>query len=801
MAEGRVLIPRCEVDKYGCVRLSSILQAFNAPINEEHAWAVCYQTAKCFLKEWEADSPKVYCLNETSQIRIQKDGTIHSSSVRDHDDGTTRPLATNIYQIVTSLGLVIFHALDYGLCEDEDRNLSQSLEILIDRMTSADPDDASDASGSFSDDVRSQNADEGIEKDSGEDDPLEMDDEGGGKKRNGLTLQRVIEMCASHLLCPSQADSHYKAVCRALVAEALELSSFLEKISKGTKILRESVREDVSEVRTLDMLKCQDWAMLWMQVIKELRQGVKLKKVDFHSHPQHSIEYELTPFEMLLDDIRSQRYKLNKVMVNGDIPPRVKKDAHALILEFIRSRPPLVPVSKRKLPPPPQRPPTLYEKLMASIRQHPKLKPTPTRSASVETSRTKLCGEDSTPQPCRRVIKPNLNLRLSSSFDDDDGDEDLPPSPVDEQPQSLPVTESKFTKERSPWQTMALDLAKYSTDFTSERRHSISVCESPSEQFPSHSKGQSSSQRNNTLANGHSNKTYLDSTSVIAEYWKASQLGKSLECLSLTLEEIVHIRNVLTKAELESLLVDKELHNEVEKGKICFTCKKTRFSFFGSWGVKCKLCERLVCEKCSTKMRIPVEHFSNIPVYMLSPTPSPPPEEVSFRKSFWKLPEALHFSRLTSGSAPSSPNPSARKENVPQTIRPSSAGSQRRLKHSESIHVLCDDAERKRRGRNAKRVPLMHSKTVTQKLESPTEEEIRGQLMRVCRGCKGMVCHIILASRNTVSTPKKMGRTIQNLPQHNNVLSCTTACLSPVEASPPSSPKGPFVTNFPNRLV
>lgn len=27
--------------------------------------------------------------------------------------------------------------------------------------------------------------------------------------------------------------------------------------------------------------------------------------------------------------------------VDGDIPPRVKKDAHELILDFIRSRPPL----------------------------------------------------------------------------------------------------------------------------------------------------------------------------------------------------------------------------------------------------------------------------------------------------------------------------------------------------------------------------------------------------------------------------------------------------------------------------
>lgn len=32
--------------------------------------------------------------------------------------------------------------------------------------------------------------------------------------------------------------------------------------------------------------------------------------------------------------------------VNGDIPPRLKKSAHEVILEFIRSRPPLNPVSR-----------------------------------------------------------------------------------------------------------------------------------------------------------------------------------------------------------------------------------------------------------------------------------------------------------------------------------------------------------------------------------------------------------------------------------------------------------------------
>ena len=42
----------------------------------------------------------------------------------------------------------------------------------------------------------------------------------------------------------------------------------------------------------------------------ELRQGVKLKKTSYTKTP---IEYELTPYEILMDDIRSRRYKLNKV--------------------------------------------------------------------------------------------------------------------------------------------------------------------------------------------------------------------------------------------------------------------------------------------------------------------------------------------------------------------------------------------------------------------------------------------------------------------------------------------------------
>ena len=54
-----------------------------------------------------------------------------------------------------------------------------------------------------------------------------------------------------------------------------------------------------------------------MQVIHELRNGVKLRKVNYEINQHHRhIEYELTPFEILLDQIRSKRYHLRKVVVS-----------------------------------------------------------------------------------------------------------------------------------------------------------------------------------------------------------------------------------------------------------------------------------------------------------------------------------------------------------------------------------------------------------------------------------------------------------------------------------------------------
>ncbi len=103
-----------------------------------------------------------------------------------------------------------------------------------------------------------------------------------------------------------------------------------------------------------------------MQVIHELRHGVKLRKTFQISQQKRHIEYELTPFEILLDQIRTRRYNLRKI--KRSLAPKIKKDARDIILDFIRSRPPLKPVVAK----PKQRtePLTIHEKLMQSIRSY-----------------------------------------------------------------------------------------------------------------------------------------------------------------------------------------------------------------------------------------------------------------------------------------------------------------------------------------------------------------------------------------------------------------------------------------------
>ncbi|GIY38312.1 protein spire 1 [Caerostris extrusa] len=95
------------------------------------------------------------------------------------------------------------------------------------------------------------------------------------------------------------------------------------------------------------------------------------------------------------------------------------------------------------------------------------------------------------------------------------------------------------------------------------------------------------------------------------------------------------------------------------------------------------MCERMVCDKCSSKMRIPTEHFARIPVYMLSPTPSPPPEEESSH-SFWKFSDVFGKSEIKE-NLETTPKLSRKK-----TVENGYPKKKLTFRHSESVQVIAD---------------------------------------------------------------------------------------------------------------
>ncbi|XP_075676617.1 protein spire homolog 1-like isoform X2 [Dermatophagoides pteronyssinus] len=836
---------KCTLDNDQCLNLANILQSFQTAINEEQAWALCYQIVKCFRQYYQPTNnnnnntshhnhQNCYLVTDPSHVHLHKDGYVHPKTLyqKTNDQGKSRTLAKSSHKLLTSLGIVLFHALDYGLCDDEERTLSKPLELLIERLTTAhelasrhhhhnhdrqkssikrttrkrkfndkkcsapttvatssisapitsttsttarndnqmssigsiclDDDDNDDHHDHDDDIVMEDNndydddndddfdddddecamADEGIEQDcheySGHETTTSLNGSPPSTSSSTITssslpgynhcrtnnkyllnFDHVMQMCVSRLSCQESADNHYKAVCRALLAETLELSTFLDQIAKGTKELRKSsvLRiessssssnnnnlnniDDNDDCTTLERLQFHDWARLWIQVIRELRHGVKLKKVNYQQDSifNHHQEYELTPYEMLLDDIRSRRYKLNKVMINGDLPQRLKKDAHELILDFIRSRPPLVPVSNRVLKPAPPKQVTIYEKLMDSIRQQEhRLRPTSTKQYSFSANVTPLhfstanenngkttttttttmvqstnnsnqrLGSTTTTTVTRRkkVIKADIKLDL---FLDDDDDDNKSINNNDDDDEEIIVeiptttTTKRSTRSTRPMSAYfsseiqsSLEHHHYDEDddeiqnennesndliiddddnkpfqrlkklsnqfFAKERRHSISVCDlSTLEKYQQQQQQQNANDIIDDLDFDEDHRNH------VAAIWEKNDFGKSLECLSLTLKEVQHIRSVLTKAEIESLGVTKSLKKDLENGKICFTCLKTRFTFWGPWATICKLCNRSICDRCATKMHIPTEQFDRVPIYMLSPTPSPPNEK------------------------------------------------------------------------------------------------------------------------------------------------------------------------------
>lgn len=71
---------KCRLDENLCLSLSAILESFNAPISEEQAWALCYQTAKAY-KNVSRNLEELRVVSQLSQVLIHRDGHVHPHTV------------------------------------------------------------------------------------------------------------------------------------------------------------------------------------------------------------------------------------------------------------------------------------------------------------------------------------------------------------------------------------------------------------------------------------------------------------------------------------------------------------------------------------------------------------------------------------------------------------------------------------------------------------------------------------------------------------------------------------------------
>lgn len=275
------------LDSDHCVQLLSVLKSFNAPINEEQCWALAYEAAKELIKCSKQSPSALYVLNGPCDLYIHTDGHVHPKTFT---KSSPRRCQSPLDQILSSIGTTLFLALDYGIDLQEERSLDPCLDHLIDLLTfPCVSEDQHDVEKKTENDTKSQPVSSYSEHNLN---PFSEDE-------HHSLIDQVLLLCTQRLNTTNEhADIYYKSVCRALVAEAMELSLFLHKISLVTAELNNNTTsfdgqdghsdfdlfsgsKAKSSLAVYNLLAgLQDWARHWMQVIRELRAGFLLRKLD-----------------------------------------------------------------------------------------------------------------------------------------------------------------------------------------------------------------------------------------------------------------------------------------------------------------------------------------------------------------------------------------------------------------------------------------------------------------------------------------------------------------------------------------
>ncbi|KAK3547460.1 hypothetical protein QTP86_021034 [Hemibagrus guttatus] len=328
--------------------LRCVLNVHEQPVCEEQAWALCYQLCMLLERNFSLDDGRSYGswkslrLPGLNGIFLYPDGNV---SLRiEHSEVEDQFVIETEAQTVDYVGRLIYSCLDWGLGDDIERELDETLELLVDQMTMEDI---------------SLDAEHCLQ-------PI-------------CTISEVLQLCEEHLYNPRQATQHYRSVCATLYSHTIELCNYLQMIQQTQERpqnLMESENRLVPDMTT-------NWRFMWKHLMDELCSGGVLRPPRAAPNSCVALPLDMSPAAQLLQDIQLRRYSLRKVKWNNlhlcgsgvkvleNVRGERGADPHQELLDFIRSRPKLRPVSERKLKPRVQKQKhevSLHELLMQEIR-------------------------------------------------------------------------------------------------------------------------------------------------------------------------------------------------------------------------------------------------------------------------------------------------------------------------------------------------------------------------------------------------------------------------------------------------
>ncbi|XP_040185981.1 protein spire homolog 2-like [Rana temporaria] len=541
------------------VTLKEILKNSGQVITEEQAWALCYQCSyKC--QQIRQVSKPLPVLGGVESIFIHQDGAVSFAQ----SAGMVGACQSE-EKVIEQLGKVVYSALDWGLSNDMERVLSEPLLYLLYRMVGLKATCTSPTGDLWK-----------------------------------ITLYDVAKVCVERLFLPTDAPGHYKAVCRMQYGVHAEICNLLQTIKQSKQNLKKLGSKEENDSVVFD-----NWSALWKGVMKELRVGLRLcSKRCSKSQP---VEYQLAPYEMLMEDIRCKKYTLRKVQDSDLSSSRSNKsEENVVILDLLRS---LKPASERKLKEKPHEEPSLHELLMSEIK----------------SSRSILKSAE------RKKYFPRV------SFDEDLGIADGPFSVPSDGPNYRRRLESR-------WNVPAFDLQDHQIEGRISWNTELSQESSSEQKFPDLTSsstelsflpvwtssqvdlrmncGSSQADRQTTsgstpdkllsssvqkkLSFGHKRSSSFEGLLGEAPDEQSQAWDSPRSSLPPTVLELAPLRRLMVKTEVSVFRSSRD----VLRQKACSSCRKRLLCR----QVLCKFCERTICSECRVEMLMPHQKCMHLPI-------------------------------------------------------------------------------------------------------------------------------------------------------------------------------------------